>query len=243
MKKIVFITGSTRGIGKACAFVFAKSGYTVILNGRNKTEETNKLIKEIQVLSPDSEIFYFDVSKPTQARRECRRIIAKYKKVDVLINNAGIVRDRTFLKMSFKEWDDVIRTNLYGAFNITKEILPFMIQNGFGRIVNVSSIMGLTGNFGQTNYSASKAALLGFTKALAKEVSSKNITVNAVCPGLVETEMTITIPKEYLDKMLEKIPMRRMAKSEEIGNVLLFLASEKSSYISGAVIDINGGWL
>lgn len=145
--------------------------------------------------------------------------------------------------MSFKEWDDVIRTNLYGAFNITKEILPFMIQNGFGRIVNVSSIMGLTGNFGQTNYSASKAALLGFTKALAKEVSSKNITVNAVCPGLVETEMTITIPKEYLDKMLEKIPMRRMAKSEEIGDVLLFLASEKSSYISGAVIDINGGWL
>ncbi|MBI2195865.1 MAG: beta-ketoacyl-ACP reductase [Candidatus Levybacteria bacterium] len=243
MKKIVLITGSTKGIGKSTAFVFAKNNYTVILNGRNQTDESKQLICDIKALSSESAIFYFDVSNQKQVKKQFEEIITKYKRVDVLINNAGIVRDKTFLKMNYEEWDEVIQTNLYGAFNTTKEMLPLMIQNGFGRVINISSIMGEIGNFGQTNYSASKAALLGFTKALAKEVSSKNITVNAVCPGLVETEMTVTIPEEYLKKMLERIPMRRMAKSEEIGEVLLFLASERSSYITGATFDVNGGWL
>lgn len=242
MRKTVFITGSTRGIGRVCAFIFANNGYDVILHGKKETRQSGELLKAIKAISAESKIFYFDVSSRVQTEKTCRRIIAEYKKIDVLINNAGIARDRTLMKMSFKEWDDVIRTNLYGTFGVTKEILPSMIENGFGRIINVSSIMGITGNFGQTNYCASKAALLGFTKALAKEVSVKNVTVNAVCPGLVATEMTTVIPKEYLEQMIEKIPMKRMAKPQEIGEILLFLASEKSSYISGAIIDVNGGW-
>lgn len=242
MKKIAFITGSTRGIGKATAFVFAKKGYTVILNGRKETFETKKLIKDIQKYASDSQIFYFDISKQNQVKRYCQKIIAKYQKIDVLINNAGIVKDRTFLKMSFAEWDEVIKTNLYGTFYVTKQILPVMVENGFGRVINISSIIGVTGSFGQTNYSASKAALLGFTKSLAKEVASRNVTVNAVCPGLVDTEILENVPKEFLEKMLEKIPLKRMASPEEIGEILLFLASEKSSYVIGSVIHVNGGW-
>ncbi len=241
MKKVVFITGSTRGIGRSGAFAFAKKGYTVILNGRKETEKTKKLIKDIQNYSSKSQIFYFDISKQDEVIKYCQKIIAEYKKVDVLINNAGIVKDRTFLKMSFEEWDDVIKTNLYGAFYITKQILPVMIEKGFGRIINISSIIGVTGNFGQTNYSASKAAILGFTKSLAKEMASRNITVNAVCPGFVDTEMSAKVPKEYIETILEKIPLKRMAKPEEIAELLTYLASEESAYITGSEIHINGG--
>src|SRR4030042_5648820 len=160
--KTVFITGSTRGIGQAIAFEFAKNNHTVILNGTRETPETKKLINNIRKISKKSAIFYFDVSDFEQVQDNCRRILKEFKKVDVLVNNAGIVRDKSLMKMDLEDWDKVIKTNLYGPFFITKIILPGMIKQNFGRIINISSIIGLTGNFGQTNYSASKAGLIGF---------------------------------------------------------------------------------
>lgn len=243
MKKVAFITGSTRGIGKATALKFANNGYTVVLNGTKETKESTNLIRKIKKISPQSSIFYFDVSNGKQVEDSCQKIIRKYKKIDVLVNNAGILRDRSFLKMSFEEWDCVIKTNLYGVFFVTKQILPLMVNNNFGRVINISSIMGVTGNFGQTNYATTKAGLIAFTKSLAKEVAKYNVTVNAIRPGLVETDIMGSISEEFRSKLLEKIPLGRMAKPEEIAELALFLSSNESSYITGAAIDANGGWL
>jgi 3-oxoacyl-[acyl-carrier protein] reductase len=242
MKGTVLITGSTRGIGRACAIEFAIKGYKVIANGTKETASSRELLKTIKQFSPESVIYYFDVSDIKEVENSCQNIINKHKKIDILINNAGILRDKTLLKMEYEEWDRVIKTNLYGVFNVTKQILPLMVGNKWGRIINISSIVGEIGNFGQTNYSAAKAGLIGFTKSLAKEVARYNITVNALAPGLVETDILKNVPKEFMDRMLEKIPLRRLAKTKEIANLVLFLASEKSSYITGDVLNINGGW-
>lgn len=243
MKKTVFITGSTRGIGRAAALEFARNRYTVILNGTKETKDADSLIEEIKEISGESRIYYFDVTNQKEVEDNCKNIIEKHKKIDILVNNAGIVRDKTFLKMNNEEWDSVIKTNLYGPYYITKQILPNMIENKFGRIINISSIVGLIGNFGQTNYSASKAGLIGFTKSLAKEVAKYNITVNAVAPGLVDTDILKGIPEQYLKKLLEKIPIGRIAVREEIARLILFLSSDNSAYITGECININGGWL
>lgn len=240
--KTVFITGSTRGIGKAIALEFAKNKHRIILNGTRENENSRKVLKEIKKYSPGSDIYYFDVSDLAQVEKECRTIIKRFKKIDVLVNNAGIAKDKTLIKMDYDDWDSVIKTNLYGPFYITKQILSNMIQNNWGRIINISSIIGLIGNFGQTNYSAAKAGLIGFTKSLAKETAKYNITVNAVCPGLVETDIIKDVPKEFMDKMLEKIPLKRLAKPQEIAKLVLFLASSDSSYITGEYTNINGGW-
>ncbi len=242
MNKIAFITGSTRGIGKAIALQFAKNNYDVILNGRKKTACSEKVLKEVKTYSPQSCIYYFDVSNRKSVEKNCQEIIKRYGKVDVLVNNAGILRDKTLNKMSSEEWNTVIQTNLYGPFYLSKQILPNMIKNNFGRIINIASIIGLIGNYGQSNYSASKAGLVGLTKSLAKEVAKFNITVNAVCPGLVETDILKDVPKKYLDKMIEKIALKRLAKPEELGRLILFIASEESNYITGSTINIDGGW-
>ena len=243
MNKTVLITGSTRGIGKALALSFAKIGYSVILNSTTKNLSSQNTLKQVQSLSKNSGIYYFDVSNRKDLKENCRQIFSKYKTIDVLINNAGIVRDKTFLKMTYNDWNKVIKVNLTGVFNITKEVLPIMAQQKWGRIVSISSVVALSGNFGQTNYSATKAGIIGFTKSLAKEVARYNITVNAVCPGFVETDMLKDIPQSYLNKILEKIPMRRLAKPSEIAELVLFLASDKCSYITGEYISINGGLL
>ena len=243
MNKTVLITGSTRGIGKALALSFAKIGYSVILNSTTKNLNSQNTLKQVQSLSKNSGIYYFDVSNRKDLKENCRQIFSKYKTIDVLINNAGIVRDKTFLKMTYNDWNKVIKVNLTGVFNITKEVLPIMAQQKWGRIVSISSVVALSGNFGQTNYSATKAGIIGFTKSLAKEVARYNITVNAVCPGFVETDMLKDIPQSYLNKILEKIPMRRLAKPSEIAELVLFLASDKCSYITGEYISINGGLL
>lgn len=241
-KKVAFITGSTRGVGKATAFRFAKDGYIIVLNGTKKTKSSKTVLEEIRKISPLSSIFYFDVSNLKQVENSCQKILKKYQRVDVLVNSAGILKDRTFLKMAWEDWDEVIKVNLYGTFQVTKQILPVMVKQEFGRIINISSIIGKTGNFGQTNYSASKAAVIAFTKSLAKEVARYNINVNVVCPGLVETDMIKNIPKEHLEKLIERIPLKRMATPEEIAELIFFLSSEKSTYITGSVVNINGGW-
>jgi 3-oxoacyl-[acyl-carrier protein] reductase len=244
MKNVVLITGSTRGIGKAMSLLFANNKYIVVLNGRQKTSESTQFFKKIKKISPLSAIYYFDITNRRQVKLNCKKIINKYGHVDVLINNAGINHDITFIKMEFKDWKNVIETNLFGAFNVTKEILPTMITNNFGRIIFTSSIIAIKGNFGQTNYAAAKAGLLGLTKSLSKEVAKFNITVNAILPGFTETDMTSKIPEEIIkNKILPQIPMNRMAMPDEIANVALFLASKKSSYITGEFLNINGGML
>jgi 3-oxoacyl-[acyl-carrier protein] reductase len=241
MKRIVFITGSTRGIGRATAVTFSKQNNIVILNGTKKSKQSEDLLMHVRQKSPQSDIFYFDVSKKKEVQMACKKILRKYKRIDVLINNAGILVDRTFIKMTYKEWDRVIKTNLYGSFFVTKEIIPSMINNGWGRIINISSIVGQTGNFGQTNYTAAKAGLIGFTKSLAKELAKYKITVNVVCPGFVQTDILKQVPKEYIKQIVEKIPLKRLGQPQEIANMLVFLASEKASYITGSIFNIDGG--
>ncbi len=243
MLKTVLITGSTRGIGRITALEFARNGYQVILNGSKKSKHAKSLVEKVKTISPNSSIYFFNVSDIKQVEKSFQLITKKYERIDVLINNAGILRDRTLLKMSYEEWDAVIKTNLYSLFTVTKQVLPLMIKNNWGRIINISSIVGVLGNFGQTNYSAAKAGIVGFTKSLAKETAKYNITVNAIAPGLVTTEILKEVPKLYMDKLLEKIPLKRLAEPEEIVYLLNFLSSKQSSYITGEVININGGWL
>jgi len=241
INKIAFISGSTRGIGKAIAFEFAKNGIVPILNGRKKTISSESLIKEIRKISPQATISYFDITDENMVKKNIKLLIEKYGKLDILVNNAGILANKMFINMEFNEFEKVFETNVYGAFFLTKSCLPSMITNNWGRIINMSSVMAYAGDYGQTNYSASKAALLGFTKTLAKEVARYNVTVNAVCPGLVDTEILAVVPEKYMAKLLEKIPMRRIARAEEIAKLFLFLASDNSSYINGSILDINGG--
>lgn len=239
--KTIFITGSTRGIGKSIALIFSKKKFTVILNGTKQTNESELLLKTIQKYSPASEIYYFDVSNKIEVETNISKLLQKYKKIDILVNNAGIVNNKLLVNMSFDDFDTVIRTNLYSTFLISKLILPSMIENKWGRIVNMSSISGLTGDFGQTNYSASKAAVIGFTKSLAKETAKFNITVNAICPGLVETDILKEVPEKYMNALLEKIPLKRKAKTKEVAELVYYLCSKNSDYITGSIININGG--
>ena len=167
----------------------------------------------------------------------------KIKKIDVLVNNAGISKDRTFIKMTDEDWDDVIKTNLYGTYYVTKQILPNMKKNGYGRIINLSSIAGERGAFGKANYAASKAGIIGFTKSLALELGKYNITVNAVCPGYINTGLAASIPEKYRTQFLSQIAQSRIGEPNDVANLVTFLAGSESSYITGAVIDINGGWL
>ncbi len=243
MKKIVLITGSTRGIGRTAAIEFAKAKYIPLLNGTKKTEESIQLLKEIKKMCPETNIYYFNVANKQEVKNSIQKIINKYKRIDILINNAGILRDKLFTKMGLQDFDDVLKTNVYGTFLVTKNVIENMIMNKYGRIINISSVIGKIGGFGQVNYATSKAAVLGFTKSLSKEVAKYNITVNAVCPGLVKTDILKNVPEKYMSRLIEKIPLGRMAKRKEIADILLFLASDKSSYITGSAIDINGGWL
>lgn len=243
MKQTALVTGSSRGIGKAIALRLAQSGYQIILHGSHRSEALESTQKDLQRLGAWTMATHFDVSSKAAVESACASILEKVGTLDVLVNNAGIVRDRTFLKMSEQEWDDVLKTNLYGAFYVTQQLLPKMKERGFGRVINISSIVALKGNFGQTNYAAAKAGLIGMTKSLAREVAKYNITVNAVCPGLIQTEMTAKIPDEHMKQLLSNIALGRVGSPEEVAHLIAFLASNESSYITGAAIDINGGWL
>lgn len=242
-KKVAFITGSTRGIGQTLAYEFAKLGYAVIVNGRQPSAATEQLIKDIKNISAESNIFYFDVGDTAQVEAGFKKILETYDRVDVLVNNAGIVKNKMFAKMDYADWDAVMKTNVYGMFSVTKNVLPLMIKNNCGRIINLSSVSAFIGDFGQTAYSASKAAILGFTRSLARETAKYNVTANVVYPGLVETEILKDVPQEYMDKLLKNIPLGRVAKKEEIAKLVLFLASEDSSYITGSLVNITGGWI
>lgn len=243
MKKVALITGATRGIGKKIAFILAKNGYNIALNYRTENEELNNTKKEIENLGVKCFAVQGDVSKFEDCERFVDEVISEFGKIDVLVNNAGITKDMLLMRMKKEDFEQVIDTNLVGTFNVTKNVISHMMKARFGRIINISSVVGISGNAGQTNYSASKAGIIGFTKSLAKEVASRNINVNAVAPGFIETDMTDILKDEIKEEIAKNIPLKRMGTSEDVANVVKFLASEESNYITGQVINVDGGML
>jgi 3-oxoacyl-[acyl-carrier protein] reductase len=237
--RIAIVTGGARGIGKAAAELFAKEGATVII--WDLLEQGQETADEIIKNGGKAAFMKVAVTEPAAIKIAVDEIIAKYSRIDILINNAGITRDRSFLKMSQDEWQSVIDVNLTGIFNCTKEVVPYMVEQKYGKIVCTSSIVGITGNFGQTNYVATKAGIIGMVKTWAKEFAKHSITSNAVAPGFIKTEMTDLMPEEVRNKIVSEIPAKRMGTTEDIANAYLFLASDESSYINGHCISVNGG--
>lgn len=243
MNKVAFITGATRGIGRQIAITFAKEGFDIAINYRKENEdliETKKMVEDQKVKCFTVQ---GDVSSFEDSERMVKDIIEEFNHIDILVNNAGITKDMLLMRMKKEDFESVIGVNLVGTFNITKNVIPYMMKNRSGRIINVSSVVGISGNAGQTNYSASKAGIIGFTKSLAKEVGSRNILVNAVAPGFIETQMTDVLKEEVKEEISKTIPLKRMGTVEDVANVVKFLASKDSSYITGQVINIDGGML
>ena len=243
MNKVVFITGATRGIGKQIAITFAKEGYDIAINYRKENEDLENTKKAIEENDVKCLAVQGDVSSFEDCERFVKEIVNEYGKIDVLVNNAGITKDTLLMRMKKEDFESVIDVNLVGTFNVTKNVVPYMMKARSGRIINISSVVGVSGNAGQTNYSASKAGIIGFTKSLAKEIASRNILVNAVAPGFIETDMTNVLKDEVKDAISKQIPLNRMGNAEDVANVVKFLASKDSSYITGQVINIDGGML
>lgn len=238
--KIAVITGGAQGIGKAAVKKFAQEGATVIIWDVNE-EKANAAIKELKDISEKIEFQKVNVTSLVSVTDAVNKIVEKHKRIDILINNAGITRDASFLKMTEEQWKQVIDVNLTGVFNCTKAIAPIMVENKFGRIVNTSSVVGLYGNFGQTNYVASKSGIIGMTKVWARELGRKGINVNAVAPGFIATEMVDTIPEKVIEMLKEKTPLGKLGDPEDIANAYLFLVSDEAKYITGIVLSVDGG--
>lgn len=243
MNKVAFITGSTRGIGKQIALTFAQNGYDVAINYRNVNEELETTKKEIESNNVKCLAVQGDVSNFEDCERFVKEIIKEFGKIDVLVNNAGITKDTLLMRMKKEDFENVIDVNLVGTFNVTKNVISHMMKARSGRIINISSVVGVAGNAGQTNYSASKAGIIGFTKSLAKEVASRGILVNAVAPGFIETQMTDVLKDEIKEEIAKSIPLKRMGTAQDVANVVKFLAEEDSAYITGQVINVDGGML
>ena len=240
---VALITGGTKGIGKAIAIKLSQYGYDIAINYRNENEELNNLKTEIEENNVKCVLVKGDVSIFEDAERFVKETVEKLGSVDVLVNNAGITRDMLIMRMKKEDFKQVIDTNLVGTFNVTKNVISYMMKARKGNIVNISSVVGISGNAGQTNYSSSKAGIIGFTKSLAKEVASRNIRVNAVAPGFIETSMTDCLKDDIKEEISKNIPLKRIGTPEEVANVVKFLVSEDSSYITGQVIQVDGGML
>lgn len=238
--KIAVITGGGRGIGFATGRRFCQEGATVIIwdVDASSGEKALDSLKEKGFAARFQQV---DVTDIKQVQSAAETVVKEFGKIDILINNAGITRDARLLKMSPEDWQKVIDVNLTGVFNTTRTIAPFMVENGYGRIINASSVVGLYGNFGQTNYVATKAGVIGMTKVWARELGPKGITVNAIAPGFIATEMIETVPEKVIQLLLEKTPLRRLGQPEDVANAYLFLASEEASFINGAVLSVDGG--
>lgn len=238
--KIAIITGGAQGIGKAAVKRFAEEGAVVIIWDVNE-EKASATINEFKSISSRIEFQKVDVTKLESVSEAAKKIIDKYNKIDILINNAGITRDASFLKMTSEQWQQVIDVNLTGVFNCTKAVAPFMVEKLYGKIVNTSSVVGLYGNFGQTNYVATKSGIIGMTKVWARELGRKGINVNAVAPGFIATEMVSTVPEKVLDMLKERTPLGKLGDPEDIANAYLFLSSDEAKFINGAVLSVDGG--
>ncbi len=245
-KRVALITGASRGIGKKVAEKFAKQGYNLVLNyvseNTNIEELTNELKKEanqeIEILFIKGNVIDF-----TSCEQLVKKAIEKFGKIDVLVNNAGITKDNLLMRMKEEEFDSVIEVNLKGTFNMTKNVVPYMMKKRYGKIVNISSVVGVSGNSGQCNYAASKAGIIGFTKSLAKELASRNILANCIAPGFIETDMTNVLSDTIKEQIEGQIPLKKMGTAREVANAVYFLANEENTYITGQVLNVDGGML
>ena len=238
--KVALVTGAAQGIGRAIALLLARNGADIVVSDINleKAEET---AKEIRAIGPKATAVKVDVSNLSDVERMVEAIIEKLAKIDILVNNAGITRDKLILRMTEEDWDAVLGVNLKGTFNCTKTVIRHMAKQRSGKIVNIASVVGEMGNAGQANYSASKAGVIGLTKTIAREYAQRGINVNAIAPGYIETPMTDALPEKAKDELKKLIPMERLGKPEDVAEAVLFLVCEESSYITGQVLNVNGG--
>ena len=239
--KVALITGGSRGIGKSVSIELAKAGAIVIINYANSESSAKEVLNIVEESGGTGEILQFNVSDTIVVEEKIKYILEKYEKIDILVNNAGITRDSLFMRMKEQQWDEVFEVNTKGVFNCTKNVVRSMVKNQYGKIINITSVVGEMGNPGQANYSSTKSAIMGFTKSLAKELGSKNINVNAISPGFIETDITDVLPDSVKEKYKEIIPLSRFGIPEDVAKAVLFLASDDSSYITGEILKINGG--
>lgn len=239
-KRTAFITGASRGIGRACALRLARDGARVALAARD-AQKLETVAAEIRAGGGEAYAVTIDLESADSIRHAFAKTAQEFGRIDILVNNAGITRDTLALRMKQEDWEAVLRTNLTGAFLCTQQVLQGMIRERWGRIINISSVVGESGNPGQANYVASKAGLIGLTKSLAQELASRHITVNAVAPGFIDTDMTAALKDDQKEALLARIPMRRIGSGEEVAAAVAFLAGEEASYITGHVLDVNGG--
>ncbi len=238
--RVALVTGASQGIGRACALALANAGARVALAARN-SEKLSEVAQQITDAGGQASAFALDLASEESIRAGAKAVLAAMGKIDILVNNGGITRDNLMLRMKLADWDAVLTTNLTGTFLLTQAVATAMLKARFGRIINITSVVGETGQAGQANYAASKAGLIGLTKSLARELASRNITVNAVAPGFIATPMTDVLNEQQRAAMLTQIPLDRPGTPEDIANAVTFLASEHSSYITGHVLDVNGG--
>lgn len=243
-RRVALITGGSRGIGKKVAEKFAQKGYNLVINYVSDSTNVKELVQELKQ-EDDQEIMLIkaDVTDFASCEQLVKQAIEKLGKIDVLVNNAGITKDNLLMRMKEEEFDKVIEVNLKGTFNMTKNVIPFMMKKRYGKIVNISSVVGVSGNAGQCNYAASKAGIIGFTKSLAKELASRNILANCIAPGFITTDMTAVLSEEVKEKIAEQIPLKKMGTAEEVANAVYFLANEENTYITGQVLNVDGGML
>lgn len=241
MSKVALITGATRGIGRAVAIRLANAGFDIALNYRKDNDDLTNTKLEIEKTGVICFPVQGDVSSFEDCERIAKELFEKFGKIDVLVNNAGVTKDMLLMRMKPEDFTGVIDVNLIGTFNMTRNVVPYMVKARSGRIVNISSVVGIEGNAGQTNYAASKAGVIGFTKSLARELGSRNILVNAVAPGFIETDMTSVLSDSVKDEIAKKISLRRMGSADDVAGVVEFLCGEASSYVTGTVIPVTGG--
>ncbi|WP_461613520.1 3-oxoacyl-[acyl-carrier-protein] reductase [Clostridium sp. Marseille-QA1073] len=239
--KNVVITGASRGIGRAIALKLASLGANIVFNFKNSINKANELVKEIEALGVKAKAVQGDIAKLEDAEELIRICKEDFGSVDVLVNNAGVTKDNLVMRMKEEDFDIVIDTNLKGTFNTIKHATPIMMKQRSGKIINISSVVGVVGNAGQANYSASKAGVIGLTKSVAKELGSRGVNVNAIAPGFIETDMTEVLKDNIKENLLNNIPLKKLGSSEDVANLVAFLASEQSKYITGQVINVDGG--